>query len=202
MCLRRIHDVGEEKLDTETAIYLRTLMSHADEWIPTKTRRRRRKRKALGGLRGRKRSKNAVNNFESSEDDEGGDKGVERRGDLMGSRGKLSKQAMIVAKSRQLNYSELKDQSDKRNKIESMLAGSPRSKNLVNSMVLLGNKKNQPQEKYSKTCKNILDDVLADIQGILSRLTVHMFLIIFRYTLDVKGPYIDDKFGQSQMVAL
>ncbi|GKD87940.1 hypothetical protein Tco_1359094, partial [Tanacetum coccineum] len=37
-------------------------------------------------------------------------------------------------------------------------------KNLENDMVLLGKKKNQPQEKYSKTYKNILDDVLADIQ--------------------------------------
>ncbi|GJR06239.1 RNA-binding glycine-rich protein [Tanacetum coccineum] len=83
-----------------------------------------------------------------------------------------------------------------------MLGGMGWIMNLVNSMVLLGNKKNQPQEKYSKTCKNILDDVLADIQGILSRLTVHMFLIIFPYTLDVKGSYIDDKFGQSRMVAL
>ncbi|GKB81545.1 hypothetical protein Tco_0948440 [Tanacetum coccineum] len=73
-------------------------------------------------------------------------------------------------------------------------------KNLENDMVLLGKKKNQHQEKYSKTYKNILDDVLADIQGILSRLTIHMFLIIFPYTLDVQGLYIIEKSGQSQMV--
>nr|GEY49444.1 protein defective in meristem silencing 3-like [Tanacetum cinerariifolium] len=40
-------------------------------------------------------------------------------------------------------------------------------KNLENDMVLLGKQKNQPQEKYSKTYKNILDDVLVDIQGSL-----------------------------------
>nr|GEW36151.1 hypothetical protein [Tanacetum cinerariifolium] len=39
------------------------------------------------------------------------------------------------------------------------------SENLKNDMVLLGKKKNQPQEKYLKTYKNILDDVLTDIQG-------------------------------------
>ncbi|GJX22141.1 protein root UVB sensitive 4 [Tanacetum coccineum] len=39
-------------------------------------------------------------------------------------------------------------------------------KNLENDMVLLGKKKNQPQEKYSKMYKNILDDVLADIQDV------------------------------------
>ncbi|GJZ07717.1 hypothetical protein Tco_0541510 [Tanacetum coccineum] len=54
-------------------------------------------------------------------------------------------------------------------------------KNLENDMVLLGKKKNQPQEKYSKMYKNILDDVLADIQ-------------------DVQGPYIIEKAGQSRMV--
>nr|GEV36949.1 hypothetical protein [Tanacetum cinerariifolium] len=69
-------------------------------------------------------------------------------------------------------------------------------------MVLLGKKKNQPQDKYSKTYKNILDDGIADIQGILSRLTIHMFLIIFPYTLDVQGPYIIEKAGQSRMVVL
>ncbi|GKE36721.1 Kelch domain-containing protein 4, partial [Tanacetum coccineum] len=56
-------------------------------------------------------------------------------------------------------------------------------KNLENDMVLLGKKKNQPQEKYSKMYKNILDDVLADIQ-------------------DVQGPYIIEKAGQSRMVVL
>nr|GEY79821.1 protein defective in meristem silencing 3-like isoform X1 [Tanacetum cinerariifolium] len=348
--LKRIHEVGEEKLDTETENLFKDIDEYADEMDTEKTdegeeeeafrQDKGEEKEASEPYKENKEdsektvpvsdaannldapmyegTEDAANNFESSIDDEGGDKGVERvvingverevvcleslenetENSMNQSKGRVSekldrleslemrilaivnklekninermnknsegnfnermdraekiliniesKQDMMSKKQTTI-IAELKEQSDKLTKIESMLAGSPRSnvessgslnvdtgcieagqerfrmlntskkrladeipirphvstvqspsavnyvdqidttnvgrdglengtftrgeslitssKNLENGMALLGKKKNQPQEKYSKTYKNSLDDVLADIQG-------------------------------------